>query len=91
MKKNDLILSDLEKYDIYDLAELIGIDLCKQVIDNFEGSLIYVPMWKQLQRANRNELVINDHSQGLTVKMLAIKYSITCARVYQILKEEEKL
>jgi len=71
-----------------DLAELVqliqsGANL-EEICRNFGGTNLYIPSWKT---TCRNEIIQKENSTGVSTRKLAIKYSLTEKRVYDIIKQ----
>lgn len=80
----ELTLEDIPKTH-KDIAEYIGIDAFKKLVELLGGSSLYIPKEASLTRPIRNR-VIRDKFNG-DYRVLARKYDISEAQVRNILGE----
>lgn len=55
----------------------------EELMQEYGGMPIYVPSW---QLNGRNDVIIHDYTEkGLSPKELAMKYSLSLSRIYEII------
>lgn len=83
---DDLTLEQLDG-DALDLAELVGIDAFKKLVEVYGGSsVLYVPNFTNLRVTVRDRQLMQEYHSGKTVKQLARKYQLSERRVRQIIQ-----
>lgn len=82
----DLTLEQLDG-DSRELAEVIGIDAFKKLVEVYGGSsILYVPNFTNLRVTVRDRRLVQEYNSGKTVKQLARKYQLSERRVHQIIQ-----
>ena len=56
-----------------------------EVLEEWGGSSIYIPSMKS---TFRNELILRDYKNGMALRELAKKYSLSLSQIYNLTKEE---
>ncbi len=73
--------------DSRELAEVIGIDAFKKLVEVYGGSsILYVPNFANLRVTVRDRRLTQEYNSGKTVKQLARKYQLSERRVHQIIQ-----
>lgn len=87
MKKalENLVLEDLNE-DQKELAEVIGIESYRELVDRFGGTQLYIPQLETIERQMRNQQ-IRDEFNGANYDDLAIKYGLTSVAIRTIVKD----
>lgn len=85
------ILESLTLADLQDkhreIAEVVGIEGMLKLCKNFGGSGIYIPQQKELIK-NKVYANIVDEYDGTNIKTLAVKYDVSEATVYNIVRDK---
>ena len=69
------------------LAECVGMETFKRIVQDFGGSLIYIPTEKKILRGARDREIISEFEKGLSRNQIARKYHISSSRVRAIINE----
>lgn len=73
--------------DALQLAETIGLDAFKKIVEIYGGSnALYVPRFTKLRNEARDREIIREYLAGVKAKHLAHKYQISERRIHQIIK-----
>ncbi|MBU1666938.1 hypothetical protein KKC13_00845 [bacterium] len=80
------MISTLELFEEFfkDVKESKSID---EIYKAYGGAYIYVPSYKS---TTRNMDIFNEYKEGVTLRKLSVKYSITQNRLRVIIKELEE-
>ncbi|MDP2179773.1 Mor transcription activator family protein [Methylicorpusculum sp.] len=72
------------------LEKIIGAEKFKLLCKEFQGELILIPNCASLKREQGNHKIIQDHSDGLSIGRLAVKYELTTRQITKILSGYKK-
>lgn len=85
------ILAELKLEDLREphrmIAEVVGIDGLLKLCNNFGGSSIYIPQKRDLLK-NKIYAAIYHEFDGSNIKQLAVKYDVSEATVYNIIRDK---
>ena len=74
---DDLTLEQLDG-DSRELAEVIGMDAFKKLVEVYGGSgSLYIPSFATLRAGLRNQKLVQDYQAGSKVKHLTRKYHVS--------------
>lgn len=85
----DRIQADDLDADQRELAELIGIDVYRELVRVYGGTSVYIPKPESIEKAVRDK-IINEEFDGANYKELAKKYGLTEAWVRIITQEKSE-
>ncbi len=68
------------------IAEAVGVDGLVKLCEHFGGSSIYIPQKKELLK-NKIYSMIYQEYDGTNIKRLAVKYDVSEATVYNIVRD----
>ena len=71
--------------DLKRLAEVAGVEAALRISRAFRGTTLYISDTEGLERIRRDENIRNDYHSGLTVRVLAKKYSLSERGVWKVL------
>lgn len=82
----------IDKLDIEDrvLAELIGLDNFKKLVEAYGGSTIYIKKYDTIIRTTR-DIEIKNKFNGFNYRELAKEYGLTVGRVRKIIENDSKI
>lgn len=83
---SEISLDDIENDDQRELAELVGIEAYKKIVERFGGNYIYIQKLDTYQRLLRNE-DIRKRFNGYNFKELAHLYSLTTNQIRSIVSD----
>ena len=84
---DDLTLEQLDG-DSRELAEVIGMDAFKKLVEVYGGSgALYIPSFATLRAGLRNQKLVQDYQAGSKVKHLTRKYHVSESLVYKIIRD----
>jgi len=86
---DDFTLDDLNE-DWRELAEVTGLDTYKELVRVFGGIPVYIPKLENITRKNRDDIIVKEFYDGMTVKALAAKYDRVQTTIYTILRKARK-
>ena len=85
------IVSDdyMKKYiprDLYRLFDIVGEVLFQKIVEDYNGSQIYIPKKECYRRAKRDMRIYNEFCDGKSAKALAVKWKVSESCVRRIVK-----
>lgn len=83
---NELLIEDLPD-SFRDVAELLGMEKTIELITNFSGCAIYVPITKVLTRCVRDRHITEEAERGIPSAKIAVKYGISHAWTQKIIND----
>lgn len=84
---DNLTLEQLDG-DAFDLAELIGMDAFKKLVEVYGGSsILYVPTFAKLRNAARDRQLLQEYQSRKNLKHLARKFQMSERRARQIIHD----
>lgn len=92
MKKNEekKLLAELLPSELQEqhrsIADVIGVEGLVRLCEYFGGSSIYIPQKKELLRQKIYQMIYREYD-GDNIKELAIRYGVSEATVYNIVRE----
>ena len=72
-----------------DVADLIGLENYRKLVDIYAGELIYIPKADSFERLVRNQKIVDEFDGGNTGE-LARKYHLTPVTIRRIVDEKRK-
>lgn len=72
-----------------DVADLIGIENYRKLVDIYAGELIYIPKADSFDRLVRNQKIV-DEFDGTNTGELARRYNLTPVTIRRIVDEKRK-
>ncbi len=82
---NDLKLEDLQEQHKL-IAGAVGVDGMIRLCEYFGGSSIYIPQKRELLKNKIYNRIYREYD-GTNIKQLAVKYEVSEATVYNIVRE----
>lgn len=73
--------------DQRELAETVGLEVYKILIENFGGCQLYIPKWETIYKEVRNKK-IRENFNGFNYRELAKKYNLSEKTVRKIVYEK---
>lgn len=70
------------------IADHVGPDVARYLARHWDGALLYIPKPETVVRVYRDEHLLEEFRDGVTVQELAERYDLTTERVMQILRAE---
>lgn len=90
MEKDKELLCTLTAKDLQEqhqmVADAIGVDGLIKLCEHFGGSSIYIPQKKELLKNKIYSMIYREYDGG-NIKQLAVKYGVSEATVYNIVRE----
>ena len=80
----DQINKDILKEEQLEVAELIGIENYRLLIEYYAGTTIYIPKLSEIERTKRNEQIRCEYLKHRNLKILALKYDLTEVQIRNI-------
>ena len=81
-------LQDL-KEDYLEMAEIIGLDNYKKLVDRYNGASVYIPTVDRLTKKDRDTLIREEFNGG-NIRELAKKYHLSENWIREIVKPLQK-
>ncbi len=85
------VLSGLEMEDLQEqhreIAEVIGLEAFKKLVEAFGGGAIYIPQQKEVIK-NRVYRLVSEEYDGSNIKTLCVRYGISVTKAYDIVREQ---
>lgn len=76
--------------DFREVANIIGIDACKLLINSFSGCQLYIPKLETVTKAKKYRQMYDDFDQFGDYKRVAVKHGLSESRTRQIIIEERR-
>lgn len=73
------------------LAELIGFDVYKVLVQNYAGTGFYIPTQESLLVRVRDRMIKADYEAGVSYRELALRYGISQAWTRKIVQSDQPL
>ncbi len=86
---DNIELQDL-KEDYLEMAEIIGLDNYKKLVDRYNGASVYIPTVDRLTKKDRDTLIREEFNGG-NIKELANKYNLTESWIREIVKPNKTI
>ncbi len=67
-----------------EIAELIGIESYRILMEYYAGTSIYIPKLSEIEREKRNQKIRKEYEQNGNMKALAIKYDLSEIQIRNI-------
>lgn len=83
----------MKKYiprDLYRLFDIVGEVLFQRIVEDYNGSQIYIPKNACYKRAKRNIKIYTEFCDGKSVKVLAINWKVSESCIRRIIKRVER-
>lgn len=80
---DQLSVDDLKEEQL-EVADLIGFDNYKHLIEYYAGTSIYIPKLSDIERKQRNEKIRAEYEKTGNLKSLAIKFGLTEVQIRSI-------
>lgn len=69
------------------LNVIVGEDLAEKIIFHYQGIALTLPMLSSLEIRKRHQAIINDHTNGMSNRDIALKYDLTDRQVRRIISD----
>jgi Mor family transcriptional regulator len=69
------------------LAESLGVNGVIKLAENFGGTYMYIPKPDKLLRVARDAAIMKEYQNGVSIRELAKKFSLTDSRIRTIISE----
>lgn len=76
---------------VADLRNIIGVESATKLIRVCGGSCVYVPKMETITKSRRDKAIYNEFINGISIKNLTRKYSLSDNTIRRIIKAEMDL
>lgn len=76
---------------VADLRNIIGVESATKLIRVCGGSYVYVPKIETITKGRRDKAIYDEFINGISIKSLARKYSLSDNMIRRIIKAERDL
>ena len=87
---DDVEITDF-KDDMSLIAEALGIDAAKKIVEICGGDSLYIPKAESVIRYVRDRRIYRDHKSGKHYRELAQQYGLTPRHIRVIIKEQRTI
>ena len=87
---NDDYMKKYISSDLYRLFDIVGEVLFQRIVEDYNGSQIYIPSKECYRRAKRNMRIYDEFCEGRSVKALAAKWNVSESCIRRIVKRVEE-
>lgn len=85
------VVAESEIDVVADLRNIIGVESAAKLIRICGGFHVYVPKMKTITKSRRDKSIYNEFTNGISIKHLARKYSLSDNMIRKIIKAERDL